>query len=83
MCVDRQTPATIGFPPSKFRVSFLVLSGISGKYLGSSNEGHMAQQFTALERRVAGAYALLLAKMAEFSAHVTADNNGVAELHSH
>ena len=39
----------------------------------------MRQQFTPLERRVAGAQALLLAKMSEFGAHVTADNRTAAE----
>ena len=39
----------------------------------------MGHQITADERRVAGAQALLLAKMAEFGAHVVADNRKAAE----
>ncbi|MBB4797606.1 hypothetical protein HNP32_001330 [Brevundimonas bullata] len=39
----------------------------------------MGRQFTQLERRIAGAQGLLLAKMSEFAAHVTADNPKAAE----
>ncbi|MFY0399987.1 hypothetical protein [Brevundimonas naejangsanensis] len=39
----------------------------------------MTLKLTADERRVAGAQALLLAKMSEFGAHIVADNREAAE----
>ncbi|MBK1968126.1 hypothetical protein JIX59_02085 [Brevundimonas diminuta] len=39
----------------------------------------MTLKLTADERRVAGAQALLLAKMSEFGAHIMADNREAAE----
>ncbi|NWE53317.1 hypothetical protein [Brevundimonas sp. P7753] len=39
----------------------------------------MGHRISADERRVAGAHALLLAKIAEFGAHVVADNHKAAQ----
>lgn len=39
----------------------------------------MTLKLTVDERRVAGAQALLLAKMSEFGAHIVADNREAAE----